>query len=47
MLTKTKDKKIIHIKDALVKTDYYCNDCGNILRVRNGKIRTKHFLSSK
>ena len=43
MLAKTKDGKIIHIKDALVKTDYYCDNCGSILRVRNGKIRAKHF----
>lgn len=43
MLAKTKDGKIIHVKDALVKTDYYCDNCGSILRVRNGKIRVKHF----
>ena len=43
MLALTKDKEIIHIKDALVKTDYYCDECGGILRVRNGKVRIKHF----
>lgn len=43
MLALTKDNEIIHIKDALVKTDYYCDKCGGILRVRNGKIRVKHF----
>lgn len=43
MLALTKDNEIIHIKDALVKTDYYCDKCGGILRVRNGKVRTKHF----
>lgn len=39
----TKDKEIIHINDALPKTDYYCGCCNGILRVRNGKIRKKHF----
>ena len=35
--------EIIHIKNALVKTDYYCANCGGILRVRNGTIKVKHF----
>ena len=43
MLALTDKKEIIHIKDALSKTDYYCAKCGGRLRVRNGKIRAKHF----
>ena len=43
MLAKTKDGEIIHIEDALVKTDYFCGKCGGRLRVRNGKIKVKHF----
>lgn len=43
MLAKTKDGEIIHIKDALIKTDYFCGKCGGRLRVRNGKIKVKHF----
>lgn len=43
MLAKTKDGEIIHIKDALIKTDYFCGECGGRLRVRNGKIKVKHF----
>lgn len=43
MLALTKNNEIINIKDALLKTDYYCDNCGGILRVKNGKIRVKHF----
>lgn len=43
MLAKTKNGEIIHIEDALVKTDYFCGKCGGRLRVRNGKIKVKHF----
>ena len=43
MLALTDKKEIIHIKDALSKTDYYCAKCGGRLRVRNGKIKVKHF----
>ena len=43
MLALTDKKEIIHIKDALSKTDYYCAKCGGRLRVREGKIRVKHF----
>ena len=43
MLALTDKKEIIHIKDALTKTDYYCAKCGGRLRVRNGKIKVKHF----
>lgn len=43
MFAYTKDNEIIHIKDALPKTDYYCGHCGGRLRVRNGKIKIKHF----
>lgn len=34
MLALTDKKEIIHIKDALSKTDYYCAKCGGRLRVR-------------
>lgn len=34
MLALTDKKEIIHIKDALSKTDYYCVKCGGRLRVR-------------
>lgn len=43
MLAYTKDNKVIHIKNALPKTDYFCANCGGRLRVRDGKIRAKHF----
>lgn len=43
MLAYTKDNKVIHIKDALPKTDYYCGNCGGRLRVRNGTKKIKHF----
>lgn len=43
MFAYTKDNKIIHIKNALPETDYYCGYCGGRLRVRNGNIRIKHF----
>ena len=43
MLALTDKKEIIHIKDALTKTDYYCAKCDGRLRVRNGKIKVKHF----
>lgn len=43
MLAKTKNGEIIHIREALVKTDYICGKCGGRLRVRNGKIKVKHF----
>lgn len=44
MLALTKDNEIIHIKDAVVKTDYYCDECGGILRVKNGTRKVKHFF---
>lgn len=44
MLAYTKDNKVIHINNALPKTDYFCANCGGRLRVRNGKIRAKHFV---
>lgn len=43
MLALTKENKIIHIYNALPKTDYFCANCGGRLRVRNGKIKKKHF----
>lgn len=47
MLALTKNGEIIHIKDALIKTDYYCHNCGGVLRVRNGRVRVKHFYHLK
>lgn len=35
--------EVVHIKDALIKTNYYCANCKGILRVKNGKIKVKHF----
>ena len=37
------NNNIVHIKEALSKTDYFCAKCGGRLRVRNGKIKIKHF----
>lgn len=37
------NNNIVHIKDALSQTDYFCAKCGGRLRVRNGKIKIKHF----
>ena len=44
LLAYDKEGNIIHIDDALPRTDYICSDCGNILRVKKGKIRAKHFF---
>ncbi|MGL5592725.1 competence protein CoiA family protein [Cetobacterium sp.] len=43
MFALNSNNKIIHIKNALGKIDYYCANCKGILRVRNGKIKIKHF----
>ncbi len=43
MLALTKDNKVVHIDNAVSKVDYYCAKCGGKLRVKNGKIRAKHF----
>ncbi|MGL6113462.1 MAG: competence protein CoiA family protein [Cetobacterium sp.] len=43
MLALNSKNEIVHIKNALTKLDYYCADCGGILRVRNGKIKVKHY----
>ena len=43
MFALNSNNEIIHIKNALVKTDYYCGNCGSVLRVRNGTIKIKHF----
>lgn len=43
MLALTKDNKVVYIDNAVSKVDYYCAKCGGKLRVKNGKIRVKHF----
>lgn len=43
MFALNSNNEIIHISDALSKTDYFCAKCGRVLRVRNGKIKVKHF----
>ena len=37
MLALTDKKEIIHIKDALTKTDYYCAKCNGRLGVESKK----------
>ena len=44
LLAYDKEGNIIHIDDALPRTDYICSDCGNILRVKKGEIKAKHFF---
>ena len=39
-----KDNNIIHIDKAMSKIDYFCADCGSRLRVKNGKVKSKHFF---
>ena len=43
MFALNSNNEIVHIKEALSKTDYFCAKCGGRLRVRNGKIKIKHF----
>lgn len=43
MLALTSNNEIIPIKSALTKTNYFCANCGGILRVKEGKIKVKHF----
>lgn len=43
MFALNSNNEIIHISDALSKIDYFCAKCGGVLRVRNGKIKVKHF----
>lgn len=43
MFALNSNNEIIHINEALSKTDYFCAKCGGVLRVRNGKIKVKHF----
>ena len=43
MFALNSNNEIVHIKEALSKTDYFCDKCGGRLRVRNGKIKIKHF----
>lgn len=47
MLALTENGKIIHIKDAQKGINYRCDKCGGILKVKDGKIRTKHFYHLK
>lgn len=47
MLTLTENGKIIHIKDAQKGINYRCDKCGGILKVKDGKIRMKHFYHLK
>lgn len=43
MFALNSDNRIVNIKDAIKKQDYYCANCGGVLRVREGKIKIKHF----
>lgn len=43
MLALNSKKEIVTIDKALSGVNYYCGKCGGILRVKNGKIRIKHF----
>ena len=43
MLAYNSKKEIVTIDEALSGVNYYCGKCGGILRVKNGKIRIKHF----
>lgn len=47
MLALTENGKIIHIKDAQKGINYRCDKCGGILKVKDGKIRMKHFYHLK
>ena len=44
MLAYNSKKEIVTIDEALSGVNYYCGKCGGILRVKNGKIRIKHFF---
>lgn len=39
----SEDGKIVHISQALTKTDYKCPGCDQAIGVRHGRVRQKHF----
>ena len=44
MLALDSNNNIVHIKDALSQTNYFCDECKGILRVKNGSKKAKHFF---